>query len=296
MNKQGIGSRAAFTLIELLVVIAIIGVLVSLLLPAVQAAREAARRSQCANNLKQLGIALHNHHDTQGGFPAAKTTNPTTHSWIPYLLPYLEQGNLADRYRFDTDWNDTTTNDSAAGVNEQKINILICPTAPSGRHAASQRGITDYNATTQVTKPNPFVATLPANDPTFIGVMGKDVRRRISDIADGTSNTIIVAESAGRNQTWQMRRMLTPGGATGAWSNPGTQLNLSGFDTTALTVPGPCAVNCTNDNEIYSFHAAGANVLYADGSVSMIKERLDINIAIALLTRSGGEIASNGNY
>jgi prepilin-type N-terminal cleavage/methylation domain-containing protein/prepilin-type processing-associated H-X9-DG protein len=287
--------RNGFTLIELLVVIAMIGLLVALPLPAVQAAREAGRRAQCQNNLKQIGIALHNIHDTQGGFPAAKTTTPTTHSWIVHLLPFMEQAALYDQYRFDTDWNDTTTNDQPGGVNEKKINLLICPSAPSGRNAASQRAITDYDALTQVQRPNPFVFSMPKNDPTFLGVLGKDVRRRISDITDGTSNTIIVAESAGRNQTWQMRQMLLPNGATGAWANPNTEIKLSGFDTTALATPGPCAVNCLNDNEIYAFHPAGAHALFADGSVTLIRERTDVNILVSFLTRSGGELNEYGN-
>src|SRR6187455_1336232 len=100
-------SRFAFTLVELLVVIAIIGVLVALLLPAVQAARESARRMKCTNNLKQLGLALHNHHDTFGVFPAADDEIPNPaggtwkHSWIVRVLPYLEQQALHDQYKFD---------------------------------------------------------------------------------------------------------------------------------------------------------------------------------------------------
>src|SRR5438552_10376719 len=99
--------QPGFTLVELLVVIAIIGVLVALLLPAVQAAREAARRMQCGNQIKQLGLALHNHHDSMGLFPAAddQFVGPAgatlTHSWVPRILPYIEQQALLERYRWD---------------------------------------------------------------------------------------------------------------------------------------------------------------------------------------------------
>jgi prepilin-type N-terminal cleavage/methylation domain-containing protein len=112
----------AFTLVELLVVIAIIGVLVALLLPAVQAAREAARRSQCSNNMRQLGLAFQNFHDTHLCLPPGKVTsasypNPVhqkfsipsgpEHGWAAFLLPYMEMGNLRDRYRLDVTWNAT---------------------------------------------------------------------------------------------------------------------------------------------------------------------------------------------
>src|SRR6478609_9647373 len=111
-RRNGTFHQPGFTLVELLVVIAIIGVLVALLLPAVQAARESARRMQCTNQMKQLGLALHNFHDTNKIFPAALdelTTSPSTGnlwkaSWVPHILPYIEQQALFQAYRFDRDW------------------------------------------------------------------------------------------------------------------------------------------------------------------------------------------------
>src|SRR5690242_14104245 len=112
-------ARTGFTLIELLVVIAIIAILIGLLVPAVQKVREAAARIKCQNNLHQLGLALHGYHDVNGGFPAAKVTTPTTHTWFPFILPYIEQDNLFRRYRFDLDWDDAATNDAdPGGVNQ----------------------------------------------------------------------------------------------------------------------------------------------------------------------------------
>ncbi len=99
-------SRAAFTLIEALVVIAIIGVLVAILVPAVQLARESATRASCGNNLKQLGLASQSYHDAFGGFPAAATTSPTLHGWGVHLLPYVEQDNLYQRYNWSKNWYD----------------------------------------------------------------------------------------------------------------------------------------------------------------------------------------------
>ena len=108
MTRVNVKRSAAFTLIELLVVIAIIAVLIGLLLPAVQKVREAANRMKCANNLRQLGIGLHNYHDAQGGFPPSVTKQTTLNlSWVLFLLPYIEQENLYNRFDFTKVWSDT---------------------------------------------------------------------------------------------------------------------------------------------------------------------------------------------
>ncbi len=309
--------HAGFTLIELLVVIAIIGILIALLLPAVQKVREAANRTQCANNLKQLGLALHNFHDSRGGFPAARQDvppyagmheDPPRISWTASVLPYIEQGNLQNRYRLDRDYqepeNDGTPpyTGADAGPNQTDIKVFVCPSAPPDRKGANHRGVLDYPPPSQIRRPNPFVIKMPPADPTWDGVLGLNVRRRLTDITDGTSNTLLLVEDGGRNQYWEMGRYLgntrpsdVLGGESGAWAVPGSHLNVAGFDPTKIgtgepTQPGPCAVNCTNDQEIYSFHAGVANVLLADGSVRPLRANTDINIVIALITRNQGEI------
>jgi prepilin-type N-terminal cleavage/methylation domain-containing protein/prepilin-type processing-associated H-X9-DG protein len=288
-------SRRAFTLIELLVVIAIIAILIGLLVPAVQKVREAAVRTACSNNLKQLGLALHAFHDANKAFPPGRTTTPTHHSWIPFTMPYVEQGNAAKLYRLDKNWNDTTTNHAPGGANTIQLDVLVCPAAPAPSSRGGTFGITDYSAISDVTRPNPFINPMPPTDPTHLGVLGLDVRRRITDVKDGTSNTLLLAEDAGREQLYQMGK-VTPGTPIGIWANPGNEIFISGFDPTTLMVPGPCAVNCTNDKEVYSFHTGVAQVLFADGSVRQLSDSVNINILVALMTRAQGEIVPADAY
>jgi prepilin-type processing-associated H-X9-DG protein len=166
--------------------------------------------------------------------------------------------------------------------------VLLCPAAPAGRKGANGRGITDYAALNHVQN-NAFTGTRPA-DPTRHGVLGLDVRRRITQISDGTSNTLLLAEDAGRNELWVSgRRASSSGGGGGAWSNPdGCENTLTGTDADG-NAPGPCGINCISKGQVYAFHPGTANVLLADGSVRPLRDNLDIHILAALVTRSGGE-------
>jgi prepilin-type N-terminal cleavage/methylation domain-containing protein/prepilin-type processing-associated H-X9-DG protein len=297
VNPRPRPDRPGFTLIELLVVIAIIAILIGLLIPAVQKVRESAMRMSCQNNLKQLGLGLHNYHDANGGFPPAKQTTPVNHSWTPRILPYIEQGNLYNRYKFGVNWDDTAVNDAnPGGIGQTEIATFLCPAAPSGRRGSRNRAVLDYSAANQITRPNSYVTNMPASDPTFIGILGKDVSRTLQQIPDGTSETILLAEDAGRDETWQMGRRISTGGTTGAWANPGTEIVVSGFVPATAVTPGPCAVNCTNNNEIYAFHTSGANVLFADGSVHLLRANLDINKVIPFVTRAVGDRVDTSSY
>jgi prepilin-type N-terminal cleavage/methylation domain-containing protein/prepilin-type processing-associated H-X9-DG protein len=288
--------RRAFTLIELLVVIAIIAVLIGLLLPAVQKVRDAAARMSCTNNLKQLGLALHSYHDANAGFPPGKQdgTGVPVHTWTPYVLPYIEQGNLYDRYNFGVSWNAAPNDVSGAGVVQARITTFLCPSAPDspGRLGTNRREVIDYSPVNQVTRPNQYVTNMPPSDPTFVGILGHNVRRRVTDILDGSSNTILLAEDAGRNQKFVMGKLVS-GSTTGAWGNPSTEVVITGYDPATGTSPGPCAINCTNANEVYSFHSGGANVVFGDGSVRFARSSTNINLLVALCTRAGGEVAAN---
>lgn len=147
-----------------------------------------------------------------------------------------------------------------------------------------------------MTRPNPFVQSMPPSDPTFIGVLGKNTRRKMTDIVDGTSNTILLAESAGRNQKWVMGKLVSTTGTTGARANPDTEIIVTGYNPANNTLPGPCAVNCTNQNEIYAFHTGLANAAFADGSVRTLRAGTDVNIILRLTTRGMREVVSPDSY
>jgi prepilin-type N-terminal cleavage/methylation domain-containing protein/prepilin-type processing-associated H-X9-DG protein len=306
--------RPGFTLIELLVVIAIIAILIGLLLPAVQKIREAANRMKCSNNLKQIGLALHNHHDAMGEFPPALDTvllpNGTTkvHSWYPRILPFVEQDNLYRQYRFDLNW-DQGANDAPTGPIHQKVPIFLCPSAPQTGRQGTNRACTDYAATTERNWPNQYVSAQEAKyvsdgDPAFIGVLGHTrvvngalipAARTFASITDGTSNTMVVAECAGRNRRFFMGREVTGTWTAGPWANPASRLQIGGCDPANQNATvGPVAVNCINEKEIYGFHPGGAMIVLADGSVRMIKKSVSLDVVMQLLTRDRGDLV--GDY
>ncbi|HWE38827.1 MAG TPA: DUF1559 domain-containing protein [Isosphaeraceae bacterium] len=229
-------ARAGFTLIELLVVIAIIGVLIALLLPAVQQAREAARRTQCVNNLKQLGLALHNYESVHGAFPTAGQGTLYTGVAIPgttfvdgtgfhaRILPYLEQKNVYDSINFNFDYN------HISGANytgySTVVNAFLCPSTarnkddgrddigdPNGapfENAGPGYGVNDYFATTYTDiDPNGLTGQTGAtpitpyrNKLTRVDGVLKHGSTKIAEVTDGLSQTILVSEDAGRDASY----------------------------------------------------------------------------------------------
>ena len=279
-KDQLASARRAFTLVELLVVIAIIGVLVALLLPAVQAAREASRRSHCGNNLRQTGLAVQSHLAAQGHFPHSWPNGDNQITWGRSLLPYLEQQTLKNA------WN--TTGDMFADSNLKAlatpISVLKCPSAPSQptyefMHQGITRtfGVTDYKGVEGVSADDPLFASWRQRD-WLPGVIGR-VPVTLQQVVDGTSHTVTVVESVGDRilygpQFTQVAEIWFH--TDGAWAGRA----LAGLKPTTMELPFEaelCSINCINmyDAPPYSFHPGGAQVMVADGSVHFLRQEMD---------------------
>jgi prepilin-type processing-associated H-X9-DG protein len=277
----------------------------------VQNVREAARRAQCVNNLKQIGLACHHHHDTYGMFPPGWVRAPFTvpqgqiiqggHGTFAFLLPFLEQEALAKEYR----WDRRAQGPENQTVATTHLNVFQCPSAEPDRwvtavedplnYSYGGRGACgDYAGVRGIDTRLVDLGLVDRAD-NYQGVLTRDYLTRLADITDGTSHTILVTECAGRPKLWRAGRPV-PGihADGGAWVG-GTTFG-QGSTPDGATKLGPCAINCTNDTEVYSFHPGGANAAFADGSVKFLKAGVDIRIFARLVTRAGGEVVSAGGF
>ncbi len=303
-------SRHGFTLVELLVVIAIIGVLVALLLPAVQAARESARRMQCSNNIRQIGVALHNFHDTQQCLPPGGVATATAatvahtkfnipinvvHGWGVFVYPYMEQKTLSDQYHWDKNWYDKTNQ----LVYQQYVTSTICPSSPVPKRmdTGNTNGVSaacDYGIMNGLNSPSTTLFPLGLIDGNTnmapVGVMGVNTAVRFAEITDGLSNTFWVCEDAGRPTKWFTGHTKTAGRWTGAsMVDRDNEFVLHGYNAAGTATPGPCFMNCTNDNEVYSFHPSGAMLLMGDGAVKFASSNMQFRVFAAMISKQAGE-------
>jgi prepilin-type N-terminal cleavage/methylation domain-containing protein/prepilin-type processing-associated H-X9-DG protein len=303
--------KAGFTLVELLVVIAIIGILIALLLPAVQFARESARRTECSNNLKQIGTALHLHHDAKRYLPAGGLESATLidayrrqnippgveHGWMVFILPFMDQEPVFNKYLFEFDWRAPENREAR----ESFIVTFTCPSTPN-RKAFDQFSPAGFG--TIRSAPSDYGVLNGFSDQLFpLGLVDADSHRvrvgmmRVNELAnfsecvDGLTNTTWIVEDSGRTDRWvAKRRLLSTGRYSGAsWADRDNEFIMHGFTYDGLAQPGPCPLNCTNNNEIYSFHPNGSNILMGDASVRFLGDQTPIRLVARLITRRAME-------
>lgn len=318
--------KNGFTLIELLVVIAIIAVLISLLLPAVQSARESARRAQCINNLKQIGLTVHGFHDVNNLFPSS--IRPSGLTPLPRiagtlrLLPFLEQKPAYDSYNQEVTWG-SPQNTTISAI---RFSMFLCPSSPADANRLDGipelspwnpniAAVTDYSGIANIDQ-RLYDSGLLTKTGSGNGILQKNATVTMANVSDGLSNTILFAESAGRPFKYRKGGKLANSNQAqsrvngGGWARPASDITFKGSSADGSTVLGRCPLNCTNGDdiataafphpyyvtegtsEVFGFHPGGAGILLGDGSVRFVKETIDFRIFAGLITRDGGEVIS----
>lgn|SRR5487761_1628838 len=286
--------HCGFTLIELLVVIAIIGILIALLLPAVQAVRESARSAQCKNNLKQIGVALQQYHDRMLHFPAGYLTAVATDNsdlgpgwgWASFLLNDLEQSAVGGEIR----WALQISDPGNLGARTTLLPVFLCPSdpAPPTFTVHSTSTLVAYGNYLAVNGNLGVSGAAGANDGAFL----RNRWLRTADILDGLSNTLFVGERSQRMSfsTWV-------GAVTGG--DVPSNLDPTAVESSAALVMGHCGPHVPNNPDVTdadalsSSHPESVHFLYGDGSVHLLTNSIAVAVYDALATRAGGEAVSS---
>ncbi len=315
MRRLNLRRSKGFTLVELLVVIAIIGILVGLLLPAVQAAREAARRMQCSNHMKQWGLAMHNHHDALKRFPKGSSNGGTNkrQTWVMYLWPYVEQSNLYNKSNLLEHFYlvPNTIGNTMNGTVGQRVPIYLCPSDTGtidqnvgfyqrtrGNYVVNWGNVW-YGQRNNSTPPPPNKAPFFNND----GVRSNPGKVTFASIIDGTSNTLLMSEylmakSAADNDwrgdihnddgVFRFHTLLTPN-----TSSP--DIISNGWFQVTNDPRMPAAAGANQRNAARSRHTGGVNTVRCDGSVSFVSDSVDLAIWQGMGSMDGSEVASLDN-
>jgi prepilin-type N-terminal cleavage/methylation domain-containing protein/prepilin-type processing-associated H-X9-DG protein len=324
-----------FTLIELLVVIAIIATLIGLLLPAVQSAREAARRSQCGNNMRQVALAFATYESANRCYPLAYT-NPTSatkyHSWAPFVLPFIEESAMVATYDFGTEWWKSPNRELVI----RPLRIVQCPTTPTVNRIQDKpetsppnktgacgdfftpAGVHPIDANQHLAAGEQIVGDTRGlicwwSDGSKLAAAGlgntgpANASNRPKDAVDGLSKTILLAESAGREDVYRGRikydvdytgsgplgvPVRARGGAWATTDNPYLIGSMDPWKSAFGRIPTSPAINSSNEwgHCFYAFHPNGTNVVFGDASVRYLSAETPLRLLCTLVTRAGGEV------
>jgi prepilin-type N-terminal cleavage/methylation domain-containing protein/prepilin-type processing-associated H-X9-DG protein len=298
-----------FTLVELLVVITIIGLLIAMLLPAVQGVRESARRAGCVNNLKQIGLAMQHYASANRDcFPPGRYNESYegyNYGWAVFLLPYIEQTGLDAEFDKEASFYDAVNQP----VVKTPLEIFECASDPDGTCIFEMLGLPPGNLPFDPPAygvATDYVCCYGVRDASYgnakqrEGIFQNNKERPIAQITDGMSHTLLVVEQAGRPAQWcNGRREPGFNQVNGCWWGAWAAFNgagLQGYDDSCSQTVGTCAVNCNNGRGVYAFHPGGANVLMADSSVRFLQQEISVSTLYALASLAGGETLSDTDF